>query len=186
MKLYEAGVRYTKEEADARSVTVNVEGGGAEQLVFTTEEMEQRKWAWVYDELARQGQQKERVKVVARITSWLNSQGAPYAYCAEFIVAEADRTGVSPYLCCAVGEAESSSGHAYPSGSFNAWGMASGAIRYLSWEDAIKHWYDNADMRWPDAQNGYDLENSATPYCDTNREQYASNVTGLCDSIAGL
>jgi len=177
MKLYEAGVRYTKEEADARSVAIKLEGGGSEQLVFTTEEMEQRKWAWVYGELERQGQQKERVKVVARIDSYL--AGSPMAGLGEAIVTRCEAYSINPYLVPAIAEAESSRGMACFA-SHNAWGMI-GAGGFDSFESAIDYWCEMVNTHWPGVQNAYQMAGYCVPdfpWCDS--------VNGVAKAIEAI
>jgi hypothetical protein len=150
--------------------------------------LEHDKWSWVVAELERQKAIRDaemaRVERVTRIHDWLTSeQGSPYADCAEWIVHEADRTGVNAYLCVAVGCAESCSGVAN-CGSYNAWGML--GHNFNSWEDAITFWFDNMlkHPSWAPWQTGYDIEKPPA-YCETNQEEYAANVTGLIHSISG-
>jgi len=179
MKLYEAGVRYTKEEADARSVEVPLEGGGSEQLVFTTEEMEQRKWAWVYGELERQGaermKEQERARARERTRLWLEHIGSPLAPYTDVMQREADRVGSNVYMCAAVSMAESSG--ALACHGCNAWGLG-GATNYRtfgSWEDGIAAFYQFL-YDW-DISNGYSaVDGHTTPnYCEPN-EPWMTNV----------
>lgn len=151
-------------------------------------QLEHDKWVWIINELEKQkairDAQMAHDEKVQRISDWLTSQkNSPYAYCAEYIVNEGDRTGVNPYLCVACGEAESTSGHAcfHP---FNAWGM--GQKTYGSWEEGITDWFNNMlkHPQWSPWQTGWDMEKSP-PYCETNQEEYATHVTGLVNSISG-
>lgn len=118
---------------------------------------------------------------VYRIQKWLEGRGAGYAPYASLIEANGRRTGINPYLCVAVGEAESNSGAAN-CGSLNPWGML--GCSFGSWEDSINSWFDNCLLHWGQAQDGYALEMNGNPYCETNRDQYASNVTNLASTIA--
>ncbi len=150
--------------------------------------LEHDKWSWVVVEVERQKAIRDaeiaRAERVTRIHDWLTSeQGSPYADCAEWIVHEADRTGVNAYLCVAVGCAESCSGIAN-CGAYNAWGMLGHS--FSSWQEAITFWFDNMlrHPSWAPWQTGYDIEKPPA-YCETNQEQYAANVTGLIHSISG-
>jgi hypothetical protein len=156
---------------------------------ISAEQLDQQRHDWIIAELKRQdeirAQELEKKRRAERIRRWISDRNAPYTYLAEYIVNEANRTGVSPYLCVAVGEAESTSGHSKRAQeNIDAWGML--GCSFGSWEEAITYWFDNCLYHWGQAQNGWDLENSPTPYCETNQEEYAANVTGLCKEIAAI
>lgn len=120
---------------------------------------------------------------VYRIQRWLEGRGSPYAPYASLIETNARRTGINPFLCVAVGEAESNSGAAN-GGSLNPWGML--GCGFSSWEESITRWFDNCLSHWGQAQTGYDLQMTGNPYCATHVTQYAENVTGLSETIASV
>jgi len=134
--------------------------------------------SWAMQEVIENEKQRQRDLAVAKIEYYL--RGSPLRGYGPLMVSEGERTGVNPYLCAAVAEAESSLAHNcfHPC---NAWGM--GQESYGSWEQGIIRWFNNADKNWPDAQNGYDLERPDLPYCATHQAEYAAHVTGVVDAI---
>jgi hypothetical protein len=176
IKLYEAGVRYTKEEANQRSVEVQLEGGGSEPLVFDTEEVEARKWAWVYGELERQGQRKHKVW---QIDTWLAQRGSPMVGCGEYYVQNEERTGIPAALSVGIAEAESSSGMANFA-PHNAWGMIGYPGGWSSWEEGIAANFDFLVRYFGCPQNMM----SCPGYCEGNTTmQTVDSVQRMVESL---
>jgi hypothetical protein len=119
-----------------------------------------------------------RQRKVDRINAYFAN--SPMRGLGECVLVSSERTGVNPFLCCAVATAESSNGVCC-CGSFNAWGMLGGS--FASWQDGVTHFFDNIVLHWGKAQNGYDIERPPA-YCESNPQEYAQNITNICNALS--
>jgi len=143
-KLQQLGVApKTKEEADAYSIPVRIEGGGVESLPLTDEEREARKFAYVYDQLPRWQAEREAQQEAARTRErcriWLERNGSPLAPYTAVMEREAVRVGSTIYMCPAVAMKESSGGLAPYITHYNCWGLMGYAPQ--SYEEGISNFY---------------------------------------------
>jgi len=111
---------------------------------------------------AEQAVENERIRVqaekVAKIEYYL--RGSPLSGYGDWMVTEGERTGINPFLCPAVAEAESSLGRAL-CGSCNAWGML--GCSFSSWQNGITRWFDNCILHWGQAQSSYEMAGYCVP-----------------------
>jgi hypothetical protein len=118
-----------------------------------------------------------RQHVAGQINYYL--AGSPMAGLGECIVLNAERTGVSPYLCPAIATAESSNGRAMYVGSFNAWGML--GCQFASWENGVQRFFDNIIVHWGKAQSAFELNGYCVP-----DQPWMSNVQSVAEAIARI
>jgi len=101
------------------------------------------------------------------------------------MVVNGEQTGVNPRLCAAVAQAESSLG-ASPRAQklHDPFGMTDEHKNYASFKDAIAYWFTfiRRHPNWAPWQTGFDIQ-KPLPYCATNVDTYARNVTGVVNSI---
>lgn len=109
-------------------------------------------------ELQERTKQEEHDLKVAKIEYYL--RGSPLSGYGDWMVTEGERTGVNPYLCPAVAEAESSLGRAL-CGSYNAWGML--GCGFSSWQHGITRWFDNCILHWGAAQHATEMRGYCVP-----------------------
>lgn len=161
IKLAQAGAApETQEEAEARSVDVQMEGGGTETIVFQQEEIDARKQAYYWANLEAQS---ERRRLVWKIDTWLAQRGSPMAGCGECYVANGERTGIPACLSVGIAEAESSSGMACFA-PHNAWGMLAYPGGWSSWEEGITANFDWLVRYYGCPQSMYECPG----YCEGN------------------
>ena len=76
---------------------------------------------------------------VENLRKFLNKYNSPLASYAEEFVTYADKNNLDYRLVPAITGVESTFGKHIPKNSFNAYGWANGAYKFISWEDSIKH-----------------------------------------------
>jgi len=108
------------------------------------------KWSYIIEQIEAKRKEDEtraweRAQKVWQIDSYLAN--SPMRGLGECIVANAERTGVNPYLAPAVAQAESSLGAACMA-PHNCWGWLARRSGFPDWQTSISEWFTFVVNTW--------------------------------------